>query len=93
VTRNLRRDARREEDPFLVRRAEMGIDPTRSAGGEEATDPLRAAHRAGAFFVLNREYFRVFFAPGLTGDPERQRAFSAWIAQQAPERAHRIPRD
>lgn len=90
VSRRPGRDPRHVRDPFLWRRTEFGIDPTR---GWEAIDAGRAARRAGAFYVLNRDYFRAFFAPRLAADDERQRAFDAWMDKHALDRAPRPSRD
>src|SRR5262249_20421419 len=51
VTRPGRRGPASDRDPFLLRWAEMSVDPTR---GWDTLDDERAARRAGTFFVVSR---------------------------------------
>jgi spermidine synthase len=81
VTRAAQARLGRQNDPFLARWAEMGIDPTR---GWELVDTQRAARQAGVFFVLGRAYFEKFFARRLENNYERQEAFQAWIDRYHP---------
>jgi spermidine synthase len=81
VTRAAQARLLRQNDPFLARWAEMGIDPIREW---ESVDTQRAVRQAGVFFVLARAYFEKFFARRLENDHARNEAFQAWIDRHHP---------